>query len=165
MYLPYNFSLIFGPPIPADDDDGFTPSPWLQEAIESIENSAVPPPAPPPFHFNHTEESAKFNTHLIEEYNYDIPKLLADHQHTTPACRSKFCLLSDLSTIYGWHQLLPFFLSLHQNRMEYLLHRELTEDEQMVELATKLARGNHCSAISWPQTLLEKLYQDVNMVL
>ena len=101
MYLPVDFSSIFGPTIPVDDDDRFSPSPWLQEAIESIANSTVPPPALPPFHFNNTAESADFNKRLIEEYNYDLPKLIANHQHTTLAYGSEFCRLSDLSTTYG----------------------------------------------------------------
>ena len=161
MYLPDNFSSIFIPPIPADNDDGLAPFPWEQEAIESITNSAVPPPPPPPFCFDDTAESAEFNTRLIVESNYDLPKLLTNHQHTTLAYGSEFCPLLDLSTIYGQHKLFTFFLSLRQNIMEYLLHRELTEDEQMVEIAANLDQGNHRSATSQLMTLLEKLYRDV----
>ena len=45
--------------------------------------------------------------------------------------------------------------------MEHFLHCELTEDEQMVELAANLARGNQQSATSQPKILFEKLYRDV----
>lgn len=83
LYLNDNFSSIFGLMSLEDNDDRYVPSPWLQEVIKSVTNSTVSSTSSSSIFSDDMTESAEFNMCLIDDYNYDLPKLLSNHQNTT----------------------------------------------------------------------------------
>jgi hypothetical protein len=75
--------------------------------------------------------------------DYDLSKILDQHQHTTVAYGSEFRSLLDLEVVFGRHPNFAFFSDIHTNGMDYHFDYELTEDERMAELEANLERGNH----------------------
>ena len=159
--LPNDLSDIFGPPLHSPDDELFTSPAWLLQAIEAVAHKTTKTPSAPPFRFKTDTTSVKHNTALIEDYNFDFTKLIEDHQHTSLSYSSEFRDIDDLTAIYHDHDLFPFFKGLHQNGMEYIYNKELTDCERMAELEANISRGNHRSATERPTELRTKLDREV----
>ena len=64
-------------------------------------------------------------------------------------------------SIYWQHELLPFCLGLHQNGMEFIYSKELTDYEKIVEIEANIAQGNHRLATGRPTELKTKLSREV----
>ena len=160
-HLPNNLSDLFGPAFPSPDDEDFIPPAWLLQSIQQIAATSTPTPAAPPFQFCSSSDSVTHNTRLLEEYDFDLTKIVDEHQHTTLGYGSEFRSIEDLSSIYRQHELFSFFKVMHQKGMEYIFKRDLTEDERMAELEANIARGNHASAKSQPKELERKVDREV----
>ena len=78
--------------------------------------------------------SVDFNTDLIKTYNYDIEKIITASSSSTIAHGSEFRPLDQLTSIYGKHELFPFFANIMVEGMKYKVTEELTETERMAEL-------------------------------
>ena len=160
-FLPENIASLFGPPIASTDDDDFVPPSSLLEAIKDVLDSPGVVPEPPPFRFDMSPESVNYNTKLIKDSNYNIEQIITDSSSTTIAHGSEFRPLSQLATIYAEHPMFPFFVTLMRGGMKYHVTEELPEIERMAELDLNMRRGNHKSAASEPEILIEKVRSDV----
>ena len=145
-FLPDDISFVFGPPLTVGDDDRHIPKPWLLQNVRRIRNTRQDPFPAGPFWYSPDLESVQHNTDLLRKYNYDLEPLLQEHQHTSLFYGHEFRPIEDLESLYGQHDLFPFFKNIHQNGMEYKYKRELTSDEKMAKLEAQLQKGNHKGA-------------------
>ena len=114
-----------------------------------------------PFRYSPDDESVKHNSKVLESFDFDLEKLLQNFQHTSLYYGNEFRPIEDLESIYGNHDLFPFFKKVHQNGMEYKYTRELTPDEKMAELEAQLQKGNHKGAVTQEEELKKKLHRDI----
>ena len=160
-FLPTDIESMFGPAIDTTDDDDFVPPASLLDAVKHVASSTVATPEAPPFRFDMSPASVNFNTALIKTYNYDIEKIITESSSSTIAHGSEFRPLDQLASIYGKHELFPFFANIMVEGMKYKVTEELTEIERVAELDLTMKRGNHKSAASEPEVLRKKVTTDV----
>lgn len=98
---------------------------------------------------------------LLKLHNYNLKKITKENQNTLLWYGSEFCLIKNLKSIYGNHDLFPFFSGIRQRGIGYMYKKTLTKDEQMAELGANLERGNHQLAKSKPEKFEEKVGRDV----
>lgn len=58
---------------------------------------------------------------------------------------SEFRPVDQLSRLVGRHPNFPFLKEMFQSGFDYILTRDLTDDERLAELEAQLERGNHKS--------------------
>ena len=159
--LPNILSCVFGPSHSTPDDELFTPPNWLLQAITIVANINTQMPAVPSFQCWTNDSSVIHNTNLLENYNYNFTKFIDNNQHTSIYYSSEFRPLSYLSLIYYQRDLFPFFKGLHQNGMEYIYNRKLSDCKRLAELEANITRGNHRLATERPTELVKMLNRKV----
>ena len=129
-FLPQDISFVFGKPLSIGNDDRHVPEPCLLEIVRRIRNTPQNPLPAGPFRYSPDLDSVHHNTNLLSKYNYDLENLLQGNQHTSLFYGHEFRPIDDLESLYGQHDLFPFFQNIHKNGMEYKYKRELTNDEK-----------------------------------
>ena len=106
----------------------------------------VPLPAASLFRFFPNKESVQHNTNLFANYNFDLTRLIRDHQHILLVYGFKFLPINVLESIYRNHNIIfPFFAKLHQRGMEYIYKETLSDSERMAKFKANIAWGNRTS--------------------
>ena len=71
-------------------------------------------------------------------FGYDFHRLLLNHQDSSLNFGSEFRPINDFESIFGKHDLFPFFREYCTNGFDYKFTRELDEQERMAELKANL---------------------------
>ena len=144
-YLPSEVPSFFPEPVDAPNDC-FIPAPSFLQNLKKVHHTPVDPPAKPPFRFDTSEEALRHNAEVLSSADFDLERVLLDHQSTTLGFGSEFRPPDQLSAVFGQHPLLPKLILLVTCGMDYRFHRQLTEEERVSEMWAILERGNHKSA-------------------
>jgi hypothetical protein len=127
-------------------DGYFVPPSWLMRAIDNVAKETVETPKPPPTRFAMDYSAATYNSHLLEDHEFDFNAFLMSHRKTTLDYGSKFRPINQLKSILGRHPHFPELRKILSHGMDYRFTRDLPEDLRATELAAIIERGNHKSA-------------------
>ena len=109
------------------------------------------PPKAPPIKFATDDKSLADNAGLLEEFDFDIAKLLDHFADTTIGCGSKFWPTKKPQKIFGGHPDYGFFKETLQTGMDYFFDTKIFKEQRVLEIQANLERGNHKSATSKPE--------------
>jgi hypothetical protein len=109
----------------------------------------VPAPSPPPFMFdpNNLLQSARHNASILEDYGFDLDRLLAAHSDSTVGYGSELRPIDQLDRVLGSHPIYPQFRPNVTSGMSFLGKCLPSEEERVCDLEAAIARGNHKSAL------------------
>jgi hypothetical protein len=142
-------------------DDSFTAPDWLYQAVKSVAHATVKTPDAPPVRFDTSPESLAYNSALLQEFDFDFERFLAEQGSTTLGYGSEFRPLDQLDQILNQHPVYPFFRDILSVGMEYKFTSELSEAQRLAELDANIQRGNHKSAEAEPVKVTALLAKDV----
>jgi hypothetical protein len=160
VYLSSDPNLFLPEPVVGPDDSFPTPG-WFLHELQIIADSPCPVPAKPDIQFEVSMLAAQHNANLLQEFDYDIAKLLDKQRGTTLDFGSEFRPASKLKPLLGRH---PNFAELEEvltNGMPYRYAIELDETRRQKELKAQIERGNHKSAQANPEQVGKLLSKDV----
>ena len=142
-------------------DDSFAPPPWLLNEIRNVAVSEPPVPSRAPVTFENSDEAAEKNEAVLRAVGCDIQKLIENNSGTTLGYGCEFRPIKQLKPLIGSH---PHFADLSRVLkfgMPYVFSSDLGELTKLSELQTLLKRGNHKSALEFPDRVTELLTKDV----
>ncbi len=160
-YLPHDPAAFLPDPILGPHDAFEAPLELLQ-AIQEIASTPSPTPTASPIHFDISPEHLVSNTQLLEHADYDITRLLAQHQHTTLGFGSEFRPIEQLRRVIGNHPHFGELVSILENGMSYRYSHEISEEARKCEVQAMLLRGNHKSAEDESEQAKRLLLKDVH---
>ena len=158
-YLPNDPSLIFTnkirrPPLA-------TPTHTHKiDTILAISREVVPAPLPSPFQHQTSFEAAKFNSELIERFDFDLQKLFDAHPGTTISPGSEFRPVSSIARLLCHHPFWDRIQDTLRNGASYDFKPLPPDINRQFENDAILAYGNHASARKRPEALIKVCKKD-----
>ena len=158
-YLPNNPSLIFTNKIRRPQLANPTHTHKI-DTILAISKEVVPAPLPSLFQHETSAEAAKFNSDLIESFDFDLQKLFDAYPGTTISPGSEFRPLSSISQLLRHHPFWERIQDTLRNGASYDFKPLPPDINRQFENDAILAYGNHASARRRPEALIKVCKKD-----
>jgi hypothetical protein len=124
-YLP-TIAAAFLPKPVLGPRDAFEAPLELLTAVAEIARLPSPTPAASPIHFDIKPYHLAANTKLLADADYNLSKLLSQHQHTTLGFGSEFRPIDQLRRVIGQHPHFSKLVDILVNGMPYRYSTEIT---------------------------------------
>lgn len=138
--------------------------PWPPNIIDIIRNiisEETNPPASPEFTFKLTREAALRNFCVLQRYDGDIGKAIANQPNTPLGYGSEFCPIHTLNTLLLHHPYWAKFEQLLSFGSDWPLD-PISEAHRLADLDEALQFGNHKEAIKYPAILKSLVLDNVS---
>ena len=101
------------------------------------------PLSPPPFCFDTSPESLKYNTSILAKFDFDLNKLMRHYRGSALNYVLEFRPVNVLSLIFWHHPDFEFNSARLWQTVLYIFTMELTEDKQIAASQANIIQGNH----------------------
>ena len=136
---------------------------WLIRMLTRVINSKNITPSQPPFKFDLSKDTARFNHELLKKYNGDIDAIIRSSPFSPMSYGSEFKCTSVLENIFQFHPDWMKMKTILMNGTSYPLKPPLPKHIQLGDLREMIAFGNHKSASGDRTELLsEKMAKEVD---
>ena len=159
-YLPADIKSFFPCGIEGPVDFRKPSESWVQEVL-TVARTPCPVPSKPHVRLGIDMDSLIHNTSYLATCDWDMGEVLERHKGTTGYHGSEFRPIQQLSRIVGRHPNFKFLRKMLEEGFDYILSRELSEEERTLELEAQLKRGNHQSATGNSEEIQGLLGEDV----
>jgi hypothetical protein len=132
---------------------------WLCDVI-GIAETQCKVPNEPGVQFSSDESARDFNTKYLANCDWDMRKFFELQRGTTIDHGSEFRPIIHIRSIVGKHPNFPFLRRMLSKGFEYILTRELSEEEREAEYQQQFQRGNHKSASDEQESQAQSLLRN-----
>ena len=99
--------------------------------------------------FENTKSAAKFNSTLLQKYDYNYSNLVADHPNSTITPGSEFRKPEILEKLFSKHEDSKFIKSILTDGADYPIDTDVVNEEELKKnLLHMIQRGNHKSTLT-----------------